>query len=350
MMMRLPLKSSIRCDVTSSRHESAPACSPPAVYWIPACVSPRSARPAAAAHSPGCSTSMPSKERSDSRSLAMAVTFRSIRSPSSDVGSLADVPRSADGLRPWETRRPVSAMILRSSLGIDSAESEMEPMTATEICVSDSARAACAARSALVHSERSTISEICRSEEPCAMARMLTPALAMALVKVAPVPGRKAMPSPTMATMALSGSMETPEMRRFSFMAISGLNSACTAARARGASDSWMPRQMDESADACEIIMTGTLSLRSTAKRRAVISTDDMRPVPCTLRIATESTDVTPRMGEALSPSATGQAALRSSLRADLSSPAQPMEEVSREQARPVMTVPGCDGLKMLRT
>jgi hypothetical protein len=33
---------------------------------------------------------------------------------------------------------------------------------------------------------------------------MLTPALAMALVKVAPVPGRKAMPSPIMATMALS--------------------------------------------------------------------------------------------------------------------------------------------------
>jgi len=48
------------------------------------------------------------------------------------------------------------------------------------------------------------------------MARMLTPALAMALVKVAPVPGRNAIPSPMIATMALSGSMVTPEMRRFS--------------------------------------------------------------------------------------------------------------------------------------
>lgn len=47
-----------------------------------------------------------------------------------------------------------------------------------------------------------------------------------------------------------------------------------------GRARAWMPRQMDESAEACEIIMTGTLSLRRTANRRAVISTEDMRPVP----------------------------------------------------------------------
>lgn len=68
------------------------------------------------------------------------------------------------------------------------------------------------------------------------------------------------------------------------------------------------------------------------------------------MRMATESTEVTPRMGDALSPSATGHAALRSSRLADLSSPAHPMEDVSSEQARPVMTVPGWEGLKMLRT
>eukprot|EP00967_Tisochrysis_lutea_P038773 scaffold46438_cov29-Tisochrysis_lutea.AAC.3 len=111
-----------------------------------------------------------------------------------------------------------------------------------------------------------------------------------------------------------------------------------------------MPRQMDESAEACEIIITGIFWRCRTEKVRAVISTDDISPVPCTLRIATESTEVTPRMGDTLSPRATGHAALRSSLRADLSSPAQPIDDVSSEQARPLMTVPGCDGLKMLRT
>ena len=44
------------------------------------------------------------------------------------------------------------------------------------------ASAACAARSALVQSDRSTTIEIWRSDEPCEMQRMLTPAFAIALV------------------------------------------------------------------------------------------------------------------------------------------------------------------------
>ena len=79
--------------------------------------------------------------------------------------------------------------------------SPVAPSTAIEICVDESARAACAARSAFEQSSASTTSEICRSDEPCAIARMLTPAVVIALVKVAPVPRRKAMPSPTMATI-----------------------------------------------------------------------------------------------------------------------------------------------------
>ena len=55
-------------------------------------------------------------------------------------------------------------------------------------------------RSAFVQSSFSTTMEIWRSDEPCEMQRMLTPALAIALVNIAPVPGRKAMPSPMATT------------------------------------------------------------------------------------------------------------------------------------------------------
>mmetsp|Transcript_2576 Transcript_2576/g.8380 ORF Transcript_2576/g.8380 Transcript_2576/m.8380 type:complete len:294 (-) Transcript_2576:1172-2053(-) len=293
---------------------------------------------------------MPSLERTEAEALASAVTLRSIASPSSEVGSCAVAPVSADGEEPRYASLPVPARSLSSSPAIDLPASASEPSTTMDTCVSERASAACAARNALVHSSRSTISEICRSDEPCAMARMLTPAVAIAFVKVAPVPGRKAIPSPMTATIDLSSSIEMPEILMFSVASSSRKNSARTASSARPASDSWMPRQMEESADACEIISTATRSRCSTEKRRDDISTDGIRPVPCTLRIATESTEVTPLIGAELSPSGTGHAALRSCLRAVFTSPAQPSDEVSSEQARPVMTVPGWAGLNMLRT
>ena len=86
-------------------------------------------------------------------------------------------------------------------------------MKARVTWVLESARAACAARRALAQSAASTQIEIWRSEEPWAMVRMLMPAVAMALVKVAPVPGRKAMPSPTMATTLWSYSVVIEAMR-----------------------------------------------------------------------------------------------------------------------------------------
>ena len=52
------------------------------------------------AHKFGLATSMPSLERTEAEALASAVTLRSIASPSSEVGSCAVAPVSADGEEP----------------------------------------------------------------------------------------------------------------------------------------------------------------------------------------------------------------------------------------------------------
>mmetsp|Transcript_34493 Transcript_34493/g.75794 ORF Transcript_34493/g.75794 Transcript_34493/m.75794 type:complete len:248 (+) Transcript_34493:1149-1892(+) len=232
---------------------------------------------------------------------------------------------------------------LRSSL----PTMPVPPMTATESCVLERASAACAARNAFVQSCASTTMAIWRSLDPCAMARMLMPALAMALVKVAPVPGRKAMPSPTIATTEWPRSTKMPAIRpRESSFSNEASRNFCAFA----ASPSLTAKQMDESDDACVTITTCTPARSSVPKSLDVRSGTELVPVPSMLSNATLSTEVTPRIGDSPSPKITGQTALRLSLRAEAASSDQRCFESPREQARPWMTVPGCDGLKMLRT
>jgi len=66
--------------------------------------------------------------------------------------------------------------------------------------------------------------------------------------------------------------------------------------------------------------------------------------------MATLSTDVMPRIGDSFSRSLTVHADLRFSLAAASTSPAQLTADSVIEHARPVITVPGCAGLKTLRT
>mmetsp|Transcript_1563 Transcript_1563/g.3388 ORF Transcript_1563/g.3388 Transcript_1563/m.3388 type:complete len:242 (-) Transcript_1563:1167-1892(-) len=222
-----------------------------------------------------------------------------------------------------------------------------QPMTATESCMLESASAAWAARSALVQSSCSTMIEICRSEEPCAMERMLIPALAIAFVKVAPVPGRKAIPSPTIATTACPCSMVMPATKP---LASSFSKATSRTVRAVSASGSPTARQMEESAEACVSMTTCTPARSRVPKRREAMSGTDEVPVPSMLTRATLSTEVMPRMGDSPSPSLTGQAALRTCFFAADASSSQACCEASSVHARPWMTVPGCEGLKTFRT
>mmetsp|Transcript_19002 Transcript_19002/g.48629 ORF Transcript_19002/g.48629 Transcript_19002/m.48629 type:complete len:226 (-) Transcript_19002:1217-1894(-) len=223
----------------------------------------------------------------------------------------------------------------------------VEPMTATESWVLERARAACAARSALVQSSFSTTIEICRSDEPCAIVRMLMPELAIALVNVAPVPGRKAMPSPTMATTEWPGSAVMPPMRP---LLSSRSKACCSTESARSATPSSTTMQIDESADACVTITSCTLAFASEVKRRPARSGTAEVPVPSTLRMHTLSTDVIPRIGDSFPSSDTGHAALRDCSRAVVASILNAAAASSSAHARPSMTVPGCVGLNTLRT
>mmetsp|Transcript_1822 Transcript_1822/g.4466 ORF Transcript_1822/g.4466 Transcript_1822/m.4466 type:complete len:244 (-) Transcript_1822:738-1469(-) len=202
------------------------------------------------------------------------------------------------------------------------------PSTATEICVDESARAACAARSARAQSAASTQMEIWRSEEPCAMVRMLMPAVAIALVKVAPVPGRKAMPSPTMATTEWSYSVVMEAMRPRSS---SRSKTASSASVAVEASPSSTTMQMLDSAEAC-VCMRGEMPAPlSVLKRRSVRSGTAEVPVPSIVSSATLLMEVMPLMGEE-------EVEVSTSTELDLQS--------ETEQARPWITVPARVGLK----
>mmetsp|Transcript_25736 Transcript_25736/g.60074 ORF Transcript_25736/g.60074 Transcript_25736/m.60074 type:complete len:244 (+) Transcript_25736:1101-1832(+) len=206
------------------------------------------------------------------------------------------------------------------------------PRTATEICVFESASAACAARSALEQSSDSTQIEIWRSDEPCAIALMLMPALAIALVNVAPVPGRNAIPSPTIATTEWPYSVLMLAMRRRCSSRSKAIWSASVADSADASSTTM---QMDDSADACVCNTVATPACRSAAKRRSTRSGTLDVPVPSTVSSATLLIEVIPLMGDSASSST--------------KSPGETTHSAS-EHARPSITVPGWLGSKTLRT
>mmetsp|Transcript_13072 Transcript_13072/g.15934 ORF Transcript_13072/g.15934 Transcript_13072/m.15934 type:complete len:214 (-) Transcript_13072:549-1190(-) len=81
--------------------------------------------------------------------------------------------------------------------------SPVEPRTAILAVVAERVKAMCAARRARLASSALTTTATCRSLDPCAIKRMFTLALANELMKVAETPEVSAMPSPTMATMAM---------------------------------------------------------------------------------------------------------------------------------------------------
>mmetsp|Transcript_627 Transcript_627/g.1457 ORF Transcript_627/g.1457 Transcript_627/m.1457 type:complete len:210 (-) Transcript_627:1211-1840(-) len=203
---------------------------------------------------------------------------------------------SDTALRLPATEGSVRSFLLSTSCSRNSEPTApVAPSTATEIWVLESARAACAARRALAQSAASTQIEIWRSEEPWAMVRMLMPAVAMALVKVAPVPGRKAMPSPTMATTLWSYSVVIEAMRPRSS---SRSKTASRASVAACASSELTTMQMDDSAEAW-VCMSGEMpAVRMVAKSRSVRSGTAEVPVPSTVRRATLLIEVMPLMGE----------------------------------------------------
>ena len=153
---------------------------------------------------------------------------------------------------------------------------------------------------------------------------------------------------------------------------------------ARSASLVGVTTQMDESADACVIMITcreaspvwrcrcaGRCTCVAMLRRVRSVTSRGGTCAPAS-RIApnsrcetsarprswapsietreTWSTDVMPRIGDSLSRSLTGHAALRFWARAATASTDHASADDSSEHARPSITVPGCAGLKMLRT
>ena len=107
-------------------------------------------------------------------------------------------------------------------------------------------------------------------------------------------------------------------------------------------------RQTDESADACVTMTTCTSYLCSAPKMRDARSGTADVPVPSTVTMATLSTEVMPRMGDS-SPERRSDSATRLTSASTFAF-RHASDESKRPSARPSMTVPGCAGLKTLRT
>mmetsp|Transcript_15683 Transcript_15683/g.33928 ORF Transcript_15683/g.33928 Transcript_15683/m.33928 type:complete len:299 (-) Transcript_15683:362-1258(-) len=160
--------------------------------------------------------------------------------------------------------------------------------------VSDRVKAWWAARKARVVSSLSTTTAICRSEDPCAINRMLTLALDKEPINVEEIPEEYAMPSPTIATI------DTPlykEMDPTVDRASSNSKASWMALIAFCPSFSGTAMQMEDSLLACVIINT-LMSLSAMAPMNFSATLEPpMVDAPSSVTSATESTNVMPLMG-----------------------------------------------------
>mmetsp|Transcript_40626 Transcript_40626/g.99797 ORF Transcript_40626/g.99797 Transcript_40626/m.99797 type:complete len:258 (-) Transcript_40626:1213-1986(-) len=170
----------------------------------------------------------------------------------------------------------------------------VQPMTATETTLLDRVKALCTDRRARVTSCLSTTAETCLSDEPCAMARMLTPAVEMAFMKVAETPGVKAMPSPTMATTDMPLSSDTELMVERSS---SSSKADCRALSALSPWSSGTATQIECSEEAWVIMMMLTSAEAMAPKNLLAAPLRPMMEAPSRLRTAILSIEVMPLMG-----------------------------------------------------
>mmetsp|Transcript_248 Transcript_248/g.750 ORF Transcript_248/g.750 Transcript_248/m.750 type:complete len:211 (+) Transcript_248:1131-1763(+) len=132
------------------------------------------------------------------------------------------------------------------------------------------------------------------SDEPCASARMLMPALDSAVASLARMPFCSCMFSPTMATMLFEKVASTQEI------SFSSSSARKTFLRTSTAMAPWLPgtaAQMEYSEEAWAIKMQEMFSLRSALNMRDAMPGTPIIPVPSTLTSATLLTLVNPLTG-----------------------------------------------------
>ena len=137
--------------------------------------------------------------------------------------------------------------------------------------------------------------EMLRSEEPCAMARTLTPARASAPKKLAAIPGVPAIPSPTTARIVQSwvivGGWICPYR-------VSDSNASSIARLATWTSDWSVAKQIECSELPWEIMTTETSASRRARKRRSEIPGTPIIAVPSRLIRAISPIEANPFTGD----------------------------------------------------
>ena len=136
--------------------------------------------------------------------------------------------------------------------------------------------------------------EMFRSDDPCAIARTLTPALPSAWKNLPAIPVRSIIPSPTMARMQQSLTTSTVCMapRR-----ISASNASSIVFFAKEACRAGTAKQIECSELACEIITTETSTACSAPKSLCETPGTPVMPVPSTLIKVISSTVANPLIG-----------------------------------------------------
>mmetsp|Transcript_28517 Transcript_28517/g.64337 ORF Transcript_28517/g.64337 Transcript_28517/m.64337 type:complete len:295 (-) Transcript_28517:377-1261(-) len=208
------------------------------------------------------------------------------------------------------------------------------PRTATLTIVCERVKAMWAALRARDASWFETTTATWRSDEPWAMTRMFTLALARELINVAETPLCMAMPSPTIATIAIDSSETLIELT-FDLDSSSS-NVDLSAFRAERPWFSGTTTVMLDSELACVTMSTSMEASAIAPMNRSATSAPPMTLAPSSVTNDTPSTLVMPLMG-------TMPVLLRQLT--TLPSIVSP-----RLEHRPWMTVPLKDGLKMFRT
>ena len=134
-----------------------------------------------------------------------------------------------------------------------------------------------------------------RSEEPCAIAITLTCASAIDPKTRAAVPGVRAMPTPTTATVATPIKTSTESI---SPRSSSSENAARNCVSAAAAACSGTVKQIECSEDACEISETDMPPLASAPNVRAAMPGTPSIPLPATVTSACEVIAESARTGE----------------------------------------------------
>ena len=139
--------------------------------------------------------------------------------------------------------------------------------------------------------------EIFRSDDPCAIARTLMPALLSAPKQLPAIPSRSIMPSPTIAMM------QQPSVRSTvctSPRCISRANVCSTVCFASAACERGTAKQIECSELACEIMTTETSTACSAPKSLWATPGIPIIPVPSTLIKTISSTAAKPFIGASI--------------------------------------------------